>query len=77
MDTLEKLEEKISKAVALIEKLKDDNNRLAGENSELKQKLIDYESRLSEIEKSTGEKSEKIKDRLGNILDKLEVLEKF
>jgi len=77
MDTLEKLEEKITRAVSLIEKLTGENKNLKEENSELRTKMSQAESKLAEIEKDDMEKTEKMKSKLGNILDKLNTLEQF
>ncbi|HDL03819.1 MAG: hypothetical protein DRP46_03085 [Candidatus Zixiibacteriota bacterium] len=77
MDTLEKLEEKITKAVTLIERLNAEKKSLMEENGRLKEKLTKTEARLSEIEKNESERSEKMKSKLGNILDKLGTLEQF
>ncbi|UCD16905.1 MAG: cell division protein ZapB [Candidatus Zixiibacteriota bacterium] len=75
MDTLEKLEEKISKALTMIDRLKDENSTLKGENNQLKKELDEARSRLNEIERGESEKSEKIKGRLNTILSKLDALE--
>lgn len=77
MDTLEKLEEKITKAVTLIEKLTADKKDLLEDNGRLKEQLTETQARLSEIEKSESERSEKMKNKLGNILDKLGSLEQI
>jgi len=77
MDTLEKLEKKITKAVTLIERLNAEKKSLMEENGRLKEKLTKTEARLSEIEKNESERSEKMKSKLGNILDKLGTLEQF
>jgi regulator of replication initiation timing len=75
MESFEKLEEKITRAITLIEKLNEDNKRLADENRQLKLRLSETEKRLALIEKGEVEKAEKIKEKLGHILGKLEILE--
>ena len=77
MDTLEKLEEKITKAVTLIEKLTAEKKSLMEDNGRLKEQLTEAQAKLSEMEKSESERSEKMKNKLGNILDKLGSLEQF
>ena len=42
MDALEKLEEKINRAVALIEKLNKENESLIHENGDLKSRLVEF-----------------------------------
>ena len=70
MDTLEILEDKINKAVALIDKLSSENEILAKENEQLK-------TNLSAAKKINQDKSEKVKDKLSNILDKLGKLDQI
>lgn len=77
MDTLEKLEEKITKAVTLIEKLTAEKKSLMEDNGRLKEQLTEAQAKLSEMEKSESERSEKMKNKLGNILDKLGSLEQI
>lgn len=77
MEILEKLEEKINKAVALIEKLTEENESLADENKRLKMQLSEAGSKLASAEKLDDMKAEKVKDRLDNILQKLNSLEQI
>nr|MBN2278048.1 cell division protein ZapB [candidate division Zixibacteria bacterium] len=77
MDTLEKLEEKINKAVALIDKLNQENGHLIDENKRLKTQLTETESRITRMEKEENEKSETVKRRLSSILDRLGNLEQL
>lgn len=77
MDTLEKLEEKINRALALIEKLTEENKTLKFENESLKRELNETKSRLSKVESLDSERSEKIKGKLNNILEKLGALEQI
>jgi FtsZ-binding cell division protein ZapB len=77
MDALEKLEEKINRAVALIERLNEEKEELKQENSELRGKLSEVESKLKKIEGHEGEKTDIVKEKLNGILNKLETLEQF
>ncbi|MBN2227783.1 MAG: cell division protein ZapB [candidate division Zixibacteria bacterium] len=75
MDALEMLEAKITKALDMIEKLKEENGVLKKENRTLKTQLDEARSRLTVLEQSEQEKTEKIKGRLSHILEKLDALE--
>ncbi len=77
MDTLERLEEKINKALALIEKLTEENKFLKSENEALKKELNDTKSRFEKMELAETERSAKIKGKLNNILEKLGALEQI
>ncbi len=77
MDALEKLEEKINRALALIEKLTGDNKVLREENDRLRKEVAETRSKLSDLERQEQSRSENVKERLGNILSKLESLEKI
>jgi len=75
MDALEKLESRITKALDMIEKLRQQNAVLNDDNQNLKTELEQARSSLAVLERSENEKSEKIKGRLSNILEKLDALE--
>jgi FtsZ-binding cell division protein ZapB len=77
MDTLEKLEEKINKALALIEKLTTDNRILKEDNERLKKELSESKVKAADLERQENERSEKVRERLGSILNKLDNLEKI
>jgi len=77
MDTLEKLEEKINRVLALIERLTEENKTLKSENESLKRELSETKSRLSKVESLDLERSEKMKGKLNNILEKLGALEQI
>ena len=75
MDTLEKLEERINKALNLIEKLTEGNKVLKVENENLKSELTGVKSKMAQMESLELERSDKIKTKLNSILNKLENLE--
>ncbi|MEP0827693.1 MAG: cell division protein ZapB [bacterium] len=75
MDALERLEERINKAVALIDKLKEENQILKSEKDRLGKELAEAKARLAELERKESERADAIKTKLGNILDKLGMLE--
>ena len=75
MDALEKLEERINKAVSLIDKLKEENQLLKSERDRLASELKETKARLGQLESTEAERADAIKTKLGNILDKLGVLE--
>jgi len=75
MDTLEKLEERINKALSLIEKLTEGNKVLKVENENLKSELTGVKSKMAQMESLELERSDKIKTKLNSILNKLENLE--
>jgi FtsZ-binding cell division protein ZapB len=77
MDTLEKLEEKINKARALIEKLTTDNRILKEDNERLKKELSESKVKAADLERQENERSEMVRERLGSILNKLDNLEKI
>jgi FtsZ-binding cell division protein ZapB len=75
MDSLEKLEEKITKAVALIEKLNGEKKALSEKNGQLENELSQLKSKLSKMEKLDSGRAEKVKEKLNNIIGKLNLLE--
>ena len=77
MDTLSKLEEKIAKAVSLIEKLTGENKTLLAENKQLKARLAEIESKIGSLEADDTARTDRIKTKLNGILDKLETLEQI
>jgi regulator of replication initiation timing len=77
MDTLEKLEERINKALAIIERLSEENKTIKVENDSLKKELTESCSKLAEFEAMESERSERIKGKLNNILEKLGTLEQM
>ncbi len=77
MDTFEKLEEKISRAVAFIDKLTEDKKALVKENDQLKKQLVDLQAQVTKLEELNTDRSEKVKERLSGILGKLNLLEQI
>jgi FtsZ-binding cell division protein ZapB len=75
MDTFEKLEKKITKAVALIDKLAAENHDVIEKNKQLDGELADLREKLEELEIKEKEISEAVKEKVGNILKRLEILE--
>ena len=75
MDTLEKLEERINKAVTLIDKLREENHLLKSDKDFLHKDLAETKARLAQLESIEAERADAIKTKLGNILDKLGMLE--
>jgi FtsZ-binding cell division protein ZapB len=75
MDSFEKLEEKITRAVALIEKLNGEKKALTEKNSRLENELSQLKSKLNEMEKLDSSRAEKVKEKLSNIIGKLNLLE--
>jgi FtsZ-binding cell division protein ZapB len=77
MDTLEKLEERINKALSLIEKLSNENRTLKAENEELKRELAVIRDEFAKLERAESERSAKAKAKLDGILEKLGALERI
>jgi len=75
MDSLAQLEERITKAVTLIEKLNGEKKELVEKNNRLENELAELKSKLAEMEKLEGKRAEKVKDKLNNIVGKLNLLE--
>ena len=75
MDSLEKLEERINRAVALIEKLTSEKKSLMDNNSRIENELSELKSKLAALEKLERGKAEKVKEKLNNIIGKLNLLE--
>jgi FtsZ-binding cell division protein ZapB len=77
MEAFEKLEEKINKALTLIEKLTEENKVLRSENDRMKKELAEAKDKLGNLERLEAEWSDKMKNKLNNILGKLGALEKI
>ncbi len=82
LDSLDKLEERISKAVAHIEKLNDIRKRLEEDNSQLKEKVGRLEEELkaqkeqaAEREKQSTAISERVKEKVEGLLDRIDSYE--
>lgn len=79
IESLEKLEEKVKKAIARIESLIDDNGRLEGKitelaehNERLKEENTVLKSRIDELEKQSQTLSEKVKDKVESLLARID-----
>ena len=78
LDSLNQLEERISKAIAHIEKLSEAKNRLEEKNKQLGERIAELEKMLKDKEKSleicekqAGRVSEKIKTKVESLLNKI------
>ena len=74
-ETLELLEGKIKKAVDLIDNLNDENKIIDAENRRLKKDLEELTEKISYLESKNIEISDKVKIKLGNIMNRLATLE--
>jgi FtsZ-binding cell division protein ZapB len=77
MEAFEKLEEKINKAVALIDKLSDENKLIKSENDSLKKELAEAKSKMVNLERSEAERADTVKEKLNNIMNKLGALDQL
>jgi len=78
MDALDKLEERISKAVDLIEKLTQAKRRLEAENAHLKEtvsqlsaELKDQKDAATRLERQTAVMSERVKEKVEGLLSRI------
>lgn len=76
-DSMKLLEEKIGKAIELVDKLSTENESYCKENEQLKAELAKLRIEMGEIEVSDRKKSEKVKTKLNGLLLKLEKLEQL
>ncbi len=82
LDSLDKLEERISKAVAHIEKLSDIRKRLEEDNSQLKERigrleeeLKAHKERAADLEKQSSAISERVKEKVEGLLGRIDSYE--
>ena len=82
LDSLDKLEERISKAVAHIEKLNDIRKRLEEENNHLREKVGRLEDELktqkelaTTLEKQSAAVSERVKEKVEGLLNRIDSYE--
>lgn len=82
LESLDKLEERISKAVAHIEKLNDVRKRLEEENVQLREKVDRLDKELkaekeltARLEKQTTTVSERVKEKVEGLLDRIDSYE--
>lgn len=82
LESLDKLEERISKAVAHIEKLNDVRKHLEEDNNQLKEKVDRLERELkaqkeliSRLEKQSTAVSERVREKVEGLLDRIDSYE--
>lgn len=82
IESLDKLEERISKAVAHIEKLNELKKKLEEENMQLRDKvgelereLHDRQQKIAVTEKQSAKVSERVKEKIEGLLDRIESYE--
>jgi predicted nucleic acid-binding Zn-ribbon protein len=78
LDALNKLEERISKAIAHIEKLTEAKSKLEEENQELNGRVAELEKELKSkakslknLEKQSGQVSEKVREKVEGLLNRI------
>jgi len=78
LNSLDKLEERISKAIAHIEKLTEAKSRLEYDNEQLKARLAELEKELKikstaleRIEQENSKVSEKVREKVEGLLTKI------
>ena len=76
-DNLRLLEEKIGKAIELVDKLSTENDSYIQENEQLKAELTKLRTEMNDFKVRDKKKSEKVKTKLNSILLKLENLEQL
>ena len=74
-DSMKLLEEKVGKAIELVDKLTAENETFIAENEQLKAEIAELKSEIDGLVKNDRERSEKVKTKLGSLLKKLEELE--
>jgi regulator of replication initiation timing len=82
LDSLDKLEERISKAVAHIgkltevkDRLEEENKQLASQKVQLEKELKDKVAALQKLQKQSGKVSEKVKEKVEGLLNKINIYE--
>lgn len=82
LESLDKLEERITKAVAHIEKLnelkqklEDENERLKGKIGELEQELRNQKEKMAGFEKDSAKISDRVKEKVEGLLSRIESYE--
>lgn len=76
-DSMKLLEEKIGKAIELVDKLSLENESFINENEQLKAELTKLRMDMGNLEERDRKKSEKVKAKLNSLLQKLENLEQL
>ena len=77
MDNFSLLEERIKKAIEVIDRLNAENRSLLEENSRMKEELSKIHAKLVSLETKDREISDTVKLKLNNILNRLTVLEQI
>jgi len=89
MENFEKLEERISKILGIVDKLKQENDQISSSYNDLSSKIFEYEKRQKTLLEETNHlkqsmndqenkfktKEEKIKKKLESVLGKIQTLE--
>jgi len=82
LESLDKLEERITKAVAHIEKLnelkqklEEENERLKGKIGELERELRDQKEKIATVEKGSARISDRVKEKVEGLLNRIESYE--
>lgn len=91
LENFEKLEEKINRAIKIIDKLRQENQQISSSYSGLANQIYQFEERtkslslenerlkreLKEVEGNLQQKEEKIRKQLEKLLEKLTFVENF
>jgi len=76
-DSMKLLEEKVGKAIELVDKLTSENKSFAVENKQLRAEVKKLKEEISGLEKNDRDRSEKVKAKLNGLLKRLEDLEQL
>jgi len=71
------LEEKIGRAIELVDKLTAENESYVAKNEQLKAELAKLKTEIDRMEKNDKDRSEKVKTKLNSLLQRLEMLEQL
>jgi len=76
-DSMKLLEEKIGRAIELVDKLTAENESYVAKNEQLKAELAKLKTEIDRMEKNDKDRSEKVKTKLNSLLQRLEMLEQL